>query len=57
MLQVMHSTAVGFALLILLSREPKGLNSNGPAAVPELCCALSCLEVHNLLYVTLGSKC
>lgn len=52
MLQIMHSTAVGI-LPILPSRKSKGLNLNGPAAVPELCCALSCLEVH---YITLGSK-
>ncbi len=55
-LQVMHSTAVG-VLLMLLSREPKGLSSNGPAAVPDLYFALSCLEMHNLLYIGLGSTC
>ena len=34
-----------------------GLNVDGPAAVPELCCALSCLEVHDLLYITPGFRC
>ena len=55
-LQVMHSTAVG-VLLMLLKREHKGLSSNEPAAVPDLYFALSCLEMHNLLYIGLGSTC